>query len=289
MDNKGAESYWPPVPIDHCHFDQCNILYEGLAKKLSPRKNQSTLTIYTVTMQDITFALTKTSDIDVCGFKLAQTEHPKLIIKPVEVLLPPIIQPLIKPKWHYISTTTLATSGIYNNDDIDRPRSHIMFPLEKPSMLNTLAELGGSIQPGTFSLTNLLDKDFLNRIAESAGARLWSGFITFGSASAGVLAIFVIIRVTKLVIDTIIHSYALHSMYGWSMHLLGAVWSSVTHLLLHLGQNSREEKTTPEEKNNAAPLAPQEEPFPPPKLHSDNKVSDTRAKSTHYISNEKSY
>ncbi|KYQ52390.1 hypothetical protein ALC60_08496, partial [Trachymyrmex zeteki] len=65
--------------------------------------------------------------------------------KPVEVLLPPIIQPLIKPKWHYISTTTLATSGIYNNDDIDRPRSHIMFPLEKPSMLNTLArtELGG--------------------------------------------------------------------------------------------------------------------------------------------------
>ncbi|KYQ50693.1 hypothetical protein ALC60_10216 [Trachymyrmex zeteki] len=80
MDSNGAESYWPPLPIDHCHFDQYNILYEGLATKLSSKKNQSTPTIYTVTTQDTTFALTKTSDIDVCGYKLAQTEHPKLFI-----------------------------------------------------------------------------------------------------------------------------------------------------------------------------------------------------------------
>ncbi|KYQ60096.1 hypothetical protein ALC60_00858, partial [Trachymyrmex zeteki] len=80
MDNKGAESYWPPLSIDHCHFDQYNILYEGLATKLSSKKNQSTPTMYTVTIQDTTFALTKTSDIDVCGFRLAQTEHPKLFI-----------------------------------------------------------------------------------------------------------------------------------------------------------------------------------------------------------------
>jgi len=41
-------------------------------------------------------------------------------------------------------------------------------------------------------------------------------------ASVGVLAIFVI-RMVKLVVDTIIHGYALHSIYGWSLHLLGAV------------------------------------------------------------------
>ncbi|KYQ49307.1 hypothetical protein ALC60_11630 [Trachymyrmex zeteki] len=80
MDSNGAESYWPPLPIDHCHFDQYNILYEGLATKLSSKKNQSTPTIYTVTTQDTTFALTKTSDIDVCGYRLAQTEHPKLFV-----------------------------------------------------------------------------------------------------------------------------------------------------------------------------------------------------------------
>jgi len=52
--------------------------------------------------------------------------------------------------------------------------------------------------------------------------------------SAGVLAIFFLIRLIKLIVGTIIHGYALHSVYGWSLHLIGAVWRSVTHLLLHL-------------------------------------------------------
>lgn len=450
MDAQGFESYWPPLPIDHCHFDQYNILYEGLATKLSPKKNQTAPVIYTVTTQDTTFALTKTSDVDVCGFRLSQTEHPKLFIletqrgrtfstktkiaienldiflyvnskfiyvekhiktqltqlyrdimeqkcalerqvlqnaltlasiapdemafritretgytavttgevihlvkcipvevklrsvdqcyqelpvthqnkslfltprsriitrtgtqrdcsdllptmykihgawfrltpKPIEVLAPPTIQPLTKPKWHYVSPASLATSGIYNNDDINRLRSHIMFPVEKPSMLNTLARgaLGGSIQPGTVSLSNLLDEDSLNRIVESTGTRLWAGFITFGSASAGVLAVFIIIRVVKLVIDTIIHGYALHSVYGWSMHLLGAIWSSVTHLLLHLGRSPREERTDNDNKPQA-PLAPPD--ASQSKLeqnnHSDKEVSEIHHKSPRYTYQE---
>jgi hypothetical protein len=32
---------------------------------------------------------------------------------PTETLPPPIIQPLTKPSWKYVSPTTLATSGIY--------------------------------------------------------------------------------------------------------------------------------------------------------------------------------
>lgn len=447
MDNRGHESYWPPMPIDHCHFDQYNILYEGIATKLSPKRNQSSPTIYTVTTQDTTFALTKTADVEICGYRLAQTEHPKLFIlettkgrtfntktkvaienldiflyvnskfiyvekhiktqltqlyrdimeqkcalerqvlenaltlasiapdemayritresgytavttgevihlvkcipvevklrhveqcyqelpvthgntslfltprsriitrtgtqrdcsdmlptmykihgawfrltpKPIEVLSPPIIQPLTKPRWHYISPTSLATSGIYNTEDIDRLRTHIMFPVEKPAMLNTLARgaLGGAIQPGTVSLTNLLDEDSINRIAESAGAKLWKGFITFGSASAGVLAMFIIIRLVKLIIDTLIHGYALHSVYGWSVHLLGAVWSSITHLLLHLGRNPRDEQSSKEDKPSSAPLAPPETVIVQQELSDkDHKeISNPRGKISHY-------
>ncbi|KYN28505.1 hypothetical protein ALC57_02076, partial [Trachymyrmex cornetzi] len=57
-------------------------------------------------------------------------------------------------------------------------------------------------------------------------------------------------------IDTIIHGYALHSMYGWSMHLVGAVWSSVTHLLLHFGRSPQEERTNGDSKPPSAPLVP---------------------------------
>lgn len=399
QDADGAETYWTPMPADTCHFDRYDILYEGIATRLSAQGNQSTAIIYTVTTGETTFALTKTSEFSVCGYKLLQTEHPKLLIletqrgrtfkprsrisvdnldifsyvnskfvyvekhvktqltqlyrdimeqkcalerqilqnalslssiapdemafrimktpgytavtmgevihlvkcvpveckfrhtegcyhelpvthrnesyfllprsriltkkgtdkecndllstmfkvegtwfritnRPLEVVAPPVIQPLTKPGWKYVSPDTLATSGIYTEEDLARLKNHIMFPVEKPSMLNTIAHgaMGGNVPPGTISLSNLLDEQTLDRIAEGAGRKLWRGFISFGSASAGVLAIFVIARAIKLIIDTIIHGYALHSIYGWSIHLLGAVWSSVTNLLIHLGR-----------------------------------------------------
>ena len=54
----------------------------------------------------------------------------------------------------------------------------------------------------------------------------------------------IIIRGMKLIVDTLIHGYALHNMFGWSFHLLGALWDSVTNLLLHLGR-TRSTSTQP--------------------------------------------
>ncbi|XP_070168029.1 uncharacterized protein [Polyergus mexicanus] len=186
--------------------------------------------------------LTKTGTPKDCNellptmYKIYNTWY-RLMPKPVESMAPPTIQPLTKPTWKYVSPTSLATSGIYTNEDLDRLRDNIMFPMEKPSMLNTIARgaMGQEIPAGSLSLINLFDEKTLDQIAESAGMRLWKGFITFGSASAGILAIFMVIRLAKLIVDTIIHGYALHSIYGWSLHLLGAIWTSVTNLLLYMG------------------------------------------------------
>ncbi|XP_071580187.1 uncharacterized protein [Temnothorax nylanderi] len=173
----------------------------------------------------------------------------KLTPRPVEALPPPTIQPLSKPQWKYVNPANLATSGIYSTQDLDRLRNHIMFPIEKPAMINTLVQgaMGRNIPRGTVSLYNLMDEESLEKIAENTGQQLWNGFVTFGSASAGVLAIILLFRLAKLIIDSIIRGYALHSVYGWSMHLLGAVWSSVTHLLLHLSSRTpTTEDTDPE-------------------------------------------
>ena len=403
FDTDGSETYWEMTPPDSCHFDRYDILYEGLANKLSPAQGQTTPVVYTVTSRDTTFALTKSGETSVCGYKLFKTEHPKLLVletqrgrtfksrsrvsvkdldmfayvnskfvyvekhiklqltrlykdlmeqkcaleqqvlrnvlslssiapdemafrmmkmpgytavvsgevihlikcvpvqckirhtegcynelpvtyrngsyfllprsriltrkgtsrdchgllpamykvqdtwfrittRPEETIAPPIIQPLTQPSWKYVSPDSLATSGIYTAEDLDRLRDHIMFPVEKPSMLNTIARgaMGQDIPSGSISMLNLLDEESLDRIAESAGKRIWNGFMSFGSASAGVLAIFVVVRIIKLIIDTFIHGYALHSIYGWSMHLLGAIWSSVTNLLLHMCHKQRE-------------------------------------------------
>ncbi|XP_067212969.1 uncharacterized protein [Linepithema humile] len=425
IDSEGGESYWPITSIDNCHFDQYDTLYEGYATKLTPRDNQSTPVVYAVTTHGTTFALAKTTEVNLCGYRIYHTEHPKLFIfetqqgkafrtrsktpvdnldifayvnskfvyiekhvqsqlstlyqdimeqkcalekqilknalslasiapdemasrimknvgytaviagdvihiikcepteckirhtedcynelpvyhrnismfllprsrilskagtrrdcnellptmyklhgiwfrtgqRPTESLPPQTIQPLTNPKWKYVNPSSLATSGIYTNDDLERLRDHIMFPVEKPSTLHNLARgvMGQTVPSGSISILGLLDEKSLDQLAESTGKRIWRGFISFRSASAGVLGIFIVIRVTKLVIDTIIHGYALHSVYGWSLHLLGAIWTSITHLLLHLGQTAPiKEKKTPNQGENVEPSAPSPVPI----------------------------
>jgi hypothetical protein len=61
----------------------------------------------------------------------------------VETIPPPNIRPLTHPTWKYVNPAFLATSGIYSSSDLERHRSHVscffMFPVERPSMLNTIA------------------------------------------------------------------------------------------------------------------------------------------------------
>lgn len=57
-----------------------------------------------------------------------------------------------------------------------------------------------------------------------------------------------VLKLAKLVIDTLIHRYALHTIYGWSLHLIEAASTSVTHLLLLLGQRSNDNKEGGKEK-----------------------------------------
>jgi len=82
---------------------------------------------------------------------------------------------------------------------------------------------------------NLLNEKSLDKIAESAGARLWKGFVTFGSASAGILAIFIITRLIKLIIDTYINM-DIH-IHGCGIYLFATIWNSVIYLFLYVDKS----------------------------------------------------
>jgi hypothetical protein len=89
------------------------------------------------------------------------------------------------------------------------------------------------IPQGSIYMINLLDEKSPDKIAKSTGARIWKVIIIFGSARAGILAVFIIARLANLIIDTIIPGYALHSFYESEIRLLTAIWSSVINLLFH--------------------------------------------------------
>ena len=120
-----------------------------------------------------------------------------------------------------------------------------MFPVEKPSLLNDVArEMHGHITTNNEgTLSKLLNEDSMAKIVESTGTRLWEKFMTFGTASAGIIAISIILQVIKMIIDIMINRFLLHRVYRWSIHMVGAVWDSVTQCLIQLGR--RTTKPTP--------------------------------------------
>lgn len=180
----------------------------------------------------------------------------KFMPKPVETLPPTIMKPSTKPSWRYISPGALATSGIYSQNDLDELKDHIMFPAERPAVLNTVARgiMGHSTILHGGSLANLIDEASIEKIAISTWQKFWSKFLIFGNISAGFLGIYLLVRGIKLVLDTVVHGYALHTVYGWSMYLLGAIWDSLTQLLLHLGKENSKNVNTDNSDSNKLEL-----------------------------------
>ncbi|KAK0156664.1 hypothetical protein PV328_012464 [Microctonus aethiopoides] len=69
-----------------------------------------------------------------------------------------------------------------------------------------------------------------------------SFFNTIGTYGVTLMGIWMVVRFIKFSVDIIVHGYALHTIFGWSLWLLGAVWDSVTNLLIHLNRDRNQVK-----------------------------------------------
>lgn len=157
---------------------------------------------------------------------------------PTKTLSPHILRPNTKIGWTFESVESLATSGIYSQEELDNLQQQLMFPMEKASLLNIIArEMAGDEQS-----EEIFSQNSLKRLAESTWNTIVQKFITCGSFSSVFIMLLIILHVGKLIIDAIIRGYTLHTIFGWSIHLFGAIFSSVTHLLTTL-QNSNDGQT----------------------------------------------
>jgi len=111
--------------------------------------------------------------------------------RPVETLASTIMKPLTKPTWKYISPGALATSEIYSQEDLEELKDHIMFPAERPIILNIVARgiIGQSTLLYGGSISNLIDEASVEKIAISTWHKFWDKFLIFGNISVGMLGI----------------------------------------------------------------------------------------------------
>lgn len=80
VDSNDGHTFWEPIPVRACQFEQYDVLYEGTAVKLQDKPDSPATTVYTLNTRDTTFALTITKPHTICGYIILGTEHPKLFI-----------------------------------------------------------------------------------------------------------------------------------------------------------------------------------------------------------------
>ncbi|OXU16632.1 hypothetical protein TSAR_013300 [Trichomalopsis sarcophagae] len=161
---------------------------------------------------------------------------------PNEGRIPQILEPQTVPTWHYQDIKGLIDGGIYTADDLDRLHKHSTFPAERHAYIEEVARRlsDKSAYSSSIDFGNLVDQKSLKKIVQNAFKNIWNGFTEFGIVSAGIMGIITIFSILKLVFNIFIHGYTLHSIYGWSIHLLGALFGSVTHLLVTLSKKTDE-------------------------------------------------
>lgn len=158
---------------------------------------------------------------------------------------PSALRPQGQPTWKYEELNNLMDSGLYAAEDLERLQEHIMFPAQRTAYLEQISRKVSdhSVPIGSAKFENLIDNNAIEKAARSALSRVWGGFTNFGIFFAGILGIILILQTIKIIADTLIHGYMLYTIYGWSIHLRGALFGSVTHLLTCLARPNASQPT----------------------------------------------
>ena len=95
---------------------------------------------------------------------------------------------MTKPTWKYTNPAELVHSRIYTEKELDQTRERIIFPVERPDVLNDLTRemRGHPLGNSEGSLLKLLNQNAMERIIDNTWTRIWTKFLTFGTISAGI-------------------------------------------------------------------------------------------------------
>ena len=120
------------------------------------------------------------------------------------------------PTGKYTNLSELATNGIHTEHELDQIRERIMFSVEQPAVLSDLARemRGYPLGNNEGSVLKLLNENAITEIAKNTWEKLWTHYIIFGTANAGIIAILMTIHLINAKIDIIIQGYTLLAIYG---------------------------------------------------------------------------
>lgn len=140
----------------------------------------------------------------------------------------------LEPTWEYTNAGELAKAGIYDDDDISKLRSQIMYPSERRAITQTISAAVNqdSVITDTQFFKNLITKEALEESVSSFFGTTWSRFQSLGAFFSGVFGIMLVLKLIKIFFDTVVNTRGLYEVYGFGWKLVAGVWDAATTYLL---------------------------------------------------------
>ena len=114
----------------------------------------------------------------------------------------------------------IATSGLYSPADIDAARKYILFPQQQQKVMTEIVQLsmqGGSGEP---DFERLLSPDHFKRATLNTLKKMWGRFLVFGQAMSGLMGVYFVITLIKVVISQVLSVYHIHAIKGVTWKLI---------------------------------------------------------------------
>lgn len=121
---------------------------------------------------------------------------------------------------------------------------------------------GYVITQDDISIKNLLKTKRVKEMLEEKMENFWKKVMIFGTTVSSIIGIISILQILRMVINTFIHAHTPHEFYGWSIHLIAALFDALTYKLvrpkdaekmrdddIEYGRGARETETARYSKN----------------------------------------
>lgn len=155
---------------------------------------------------------------------------------------PNILSSDLKTDWKYDYLPSLMSIGLYTENNVRRMHEFIYDSEDRRSLATVLHRTvsGYGTDKQGFDFDSLINEN----VIETTIHKYWNKLLSFstflGQITSSIVGFWLIGKLIKFVIDSLVHCRILFDIYGMSWKLIASFWDSLTNLLTHKHHIRRE-------------------------------------------------
>ena len=169
---------------------------------------------------------------------ISYSPSPSIVTAPVE------LEPSLETKLPFEPLQNLGGGGLYSIEELREAQKYFHGPQERSAIVNIIHRriAGKDVENQGYMATRFLSPAEWEGLARGAVAKMWGWLKNFGNITSGILGIYLVFRIIKFVLNTLINAYSIYQITGISFSLVAALWSSLTMCVVHSHLGKRGER-----------------------------------------------